>query len=83
MHDLKNEKHAATTSQEIVKAQCILILTIISSLTEDIKTLTSRIHKQLGVAATSSSTPIHINVEAQNNADKNSREIIVRSEVST
>ena len=80
MHDLKNEKHAATTSQEIVNTQGILLLTAISALIEDIKTLTSRIHKQLGVAATGSSTPIHINVEAQNNADKNSRKMIVRSE---
>ena len=83
MHDLKKEKHATTTSQEIVNTQGILILTAICALIEDIKTLTSMIYKQLGVAATGSSTPIHINVEAQNNADKNSREMIVRTEVCT
>ena len=83
MNDLKKEKHTTITSQEIVNTQGILLLSAISALIEDIGTLTSRINKQLGVAATGSSTSIDINVEAQNNADKNSREIIVRSEVST
>ena len=83
MHDLKKKKHATTTSQEVVNTQGILLVTAIFALIEDIGTLTSRINKQLGVAATGSSTSIDINVEAQNNADKNSREMIVRTEVCT
>ena len=46
-------------------------------------TLTSKINEQLGAAAMCSSTPIHIEVEAQNNANNNSREFIVTSKVST
>ena len=46
-------------------------------------TLTSKINEQLGAAAMCSSTPTHNDVEAQNNANNNSREFIVTSQVAT
>ncbi|KAH0693744.1 hypothetical protein KY285_020841 [Solanum tuberosum] len=44
-------------------------------------TLTSKISKQLGMTTSGSSTPVHIDVEAQNNVDNNSRQLIVTSQV--
>ncbi|KAH0719734.1 hypothetical protein KY290_004647 [Solanum tuberosum] len=44
-------------------------------------TLTSKISEQLGTTTTSSSTPVNIDVEAQNNIDNNSRQLIVTSQV--
>ncbi|KAK4731332.1 hypothetical protein R3W88_024320 [Solanum pinnatisectum] len=44
-------------------------------------TLTSKISEQLGTTTMSSSTPVHIDVEAQNNVDNNSRQLIVTSQV--
>ncbi|KAH0639099.1 hypothetical protein KY285_035685 [Solanum tuberosum] len=46
-------------------------------------TLTSKISEQLGTTTTSSSTHVHIDVEAQNNVDNNSRQLIVTSQVAT
>ncbi|KAG5601430.1 hypothetical protein H5410_032800 [Solanum commersonii] len=46
-------------------------------------TLTSKISEQLGMTTTNSSTPAHIDVEAQNNIDNNSRQLIVISQIAT
>ncbi|KAH0692949.1 hypothetical protein KY290_021111 [Solanum tuberosum] len=71
-----------------VNAPGLLLLTATSGHKEDTEAmllgmLTSKINDQLGAAATGSSTPAHIHVEAQNNADNNSRELIVTSQVAT
>ncbi|WMV24352.1 hypothetical protein MTR67_017737 [Solanum verrucosum] len=84
--NFNKEKHATTTCQERVNAPGLLLLTTTSGHKEDTKamllgTLTTKINDQLGAAATGSSTPVHIHVEAQNNADNNSRELIVTSQV--
>ncbi|KAH0641368.1 hypothetical protein KY285_037954 [Solanum tuberosum] len=86
--NLNKEKYATTTSQERVNAPGLLLLTATSGHKEDTEAmlvgmLTSKISEQLGAAATGSSTPVHIDVEAQNNADNNSRELIVTSQVAT
>ncbi|KAH0637492.1 hypothetical protein KY289_037407 [Solanum tuberosum] len=80
--NLNKEKHTTTTIQERVNAPRLLRLTATSGHKEDteamlLRTLTSKISEQLGAAATGSSTPVHIDIEAQNNADNNSRELIV------
>ncbi|KAH0640619.1 hypothetical protein KY285_037205 [Solanum tuberosum] len=84
----KEKKHATTTIQERVNAPGLLRLTTTSGHKEDTEamllgTLTSKISEQLGAAATGSSTPVLIDVEAQNNVDNNSRELIVTSQVAT
>ncbi|KAH0678985.1 hypothetical protein KY284_020070 [Solanum tuberosum] len=71
-----------------VNAPGLLLLTATSGHKEDTEAmllgmLTSKINDQLGAAATGSSTPAHIHVEAQNNADNNSRELIITSQVTT
>ncbi|KAK4730130.1 hypothetical protein R3W88_023118 [Solanum pinnatisectum] len=47
------------------------------------RTLTSKISEQLGTTTKGSSTPIHIDAEAQNNVDNNSRWLIVTPQVAT
>ncbi|KAG5609348.1 hypothetical protein H5410_020629 [Solanum commersonii] len=86
--NLDKEKHATTIIQERVIAPGLLLLTATSGHKEDTKvkllgTLTNKISEQLGATATSSSTLVHIDVEAQNNVDNNSRELIVTSQVAT
>ncbi|KAG5572848.1 hypothetical protein H5410_062614 [Solanum commersonii] len=86
--NLNKEKHATTTIQERVNAPGLLRLTATSGQKEDTEamllgTLNSKISEQLGAAATNSSTPVLIDVEAQNNADNNFRELIVTSQVAT
>ncbi|KAK6782464.1 hypothetical protein RDI58_020260 [Solanum bulbocastanum] len=45
--------------------------------------LTSKISEQLGTTTKGSSTPVHSDVEAQNNVDNNSMQLIVTSQVAT
>lgn len=87
--NLNMDRHTITTIQERVDTPNLLLLsTATSGHKEDTEamllgTLTSKISEQLVAAATGSSTPVHIDVEAQNNADNNSRELIVTTQVAT
>ncbi|TMW96540.1 hypothetical protein EJD97_007190, partial [Solanum chilense] len=87
--NLNKDRHTITTIQERVDTPNILLhSTATSGHKEDteamlLRTLISKISEQLVAAATGSSTPVHIDVEAQNSADNNSRELIVTLQVAT
>ncbi|KAH0675260.1 hypothetical protein KY285_023061 [Solanum tuberosum] len=85
---LPTSSNSEKNSVERVDAPDPLLVAAASGNKEDTKTmlpgtLTSKISKQLGTTTTSSTIPVHIDVEAQNNVDNNSRQLIVTSQVAT